>query len=159
MKKLLLLLSAFTLLFISCEEEENTNDENNSLEGTWLYTSRTVDGEAREIEECETNDTITFNNGTFTANYGYEEYVYNDTDYNDYTIECARYSNIGTYTTSGNSLTVSYDAYDNSTVNYNITGNILTVTFEGEEDDTEYYLETGNYRIIDVTVVETYTKQ
>ena len=132
-----------------------------------MLTSETKDGVSQELESCASDDKVSFNNGVFKSEYYYEVETYNEENQSwSYTCSDETEINLGTYTTNGNTLTITFPettsdegGADTSTVTYNITGNILTVTFENEEDDTEYYLETGNYRIIDVTVVETYTKQ
>ena len=153
MKKLLLLLATFTLLFISCEKD----DENASLENTWKLTSVSEDGESYSLDDCELQSFAIFSGSNFSSTFYYAEETYNtETDEWELTGECESASTTGTYTTSGNTITIIYDE-GTSTVNFSISGNTLTISktetetytdFDSQEEVTETY-----------TWTETYTKQ
>ena len=153
MKKLLLLLAAFTLLFISCEKE----DENASLENTWKLTSASEDGESYTLDECELQSIIVFSGSNFTSTYYYAEEIYNTETYQyETTGECITYSNSGTYTTSGNTITLTSDGETNSDF-FSISGNTLTVS--GSGSDT-YYDDDLQEEVTETwTWSYTYTKQ
>ena len=136
MKKLLLLLSAFTLLFISCEEE----DESHEIEGTWQLTSgSSIDGDETytyDIEGCEANTTFTFDGSTLTTNDFYSEEVYNEETQEYEDGECLSESFTESYSISGNTITV-----DGDSLTYTISGDTLTITYT-EEYEGETYTST-----------------
>jgi len=149
MKKLLLLLSAFTLLFISCEEEEEVNT---SLEGTWLLTSKTSNGEEWVLDDCELQSTAVFSENTFSMTNYIDVSIFNEETLIDTTEDCYALENIGSYSTLGNSITINYSLYEESytkTKIYNVLGNTLTLS--------ESYSETNFDEDLEEEVTETWT--
>ena len=135
MKKLLILFSIFTLLFISCEEEK----ESHEIEGTWQITSRTrtIDGE--EIytnnyvgESCEANDTMTFYGNTnevkFKTFWAPDEVDdYYETQEYEYS-NCIFETETLSYGINGNELSL-----DGITYEFRISGDTLTIIYSYEQ--------------------------
>ena len=154
MKKLLSLLVAFTLLFISCEEEEE--EVNTSLEGTWLLTSKTENGEDI-FNSCNENDIVIFDNGTFTSKY----YLYTTTTNEMGEIVAYECSDeqviiVGNYIINGNSITLRNDYLNDKIFTYSISGNILEKTFNESYTET---LNDNETREVEIIKIFTYIKQ
>jgi len=153
MKKLLLLLTVFTLLFISCEEEE---DENASIEGTWLLTSKTENGEEVALNDCELLSTAVFSVSTFSITYYYEEFIFSEEFLIERTGECITNGTItGTYNMGGDSSTINFSIDEENyieTITYDVSRN--TLTFRGSESFTYY----DNYLEEEITESRTWTE-
>ncbi|OGU59879.1 MAG: hypothetical protein A2V66_05105 [Ignavibacteria bacterium RBG_13_36_8] len=134
-KKSFLLLTTILLsvfLMTNCDTSEG---DTSLLVGTWILTSitethhgqiETIDPEAWGIEE-----TVTFSaDGTYARNF-----IYGDkTD-----------SYTGTWSTSGNNLTVNHQDGYSWTAPYNISGNKLTITMTDNDPETGTTTTTQEY--------------
>ena len=136
MKKLLLLLTAFTLLFISCEEE----DESHEIEGTWQLTSSSYiengTNYTEEIDDCEANNTINLDGNTITYNdfyYDGGEWILNGETWELEGAECISETESYTYSISGNTLNIEGDQET-----FVINGDTLTLTFDESSADETY---------------------
>ncbi len=95
MKKLILLLSVFALVFISCNSDDDNDSSQELLIGTWTYFQSFEDGVEILLDDCEKQETQVFNDdGTFTI-----------TEYDDFNGPCELEGTFsGTWVNSGNGI-------------------------------------------------------
>jgi len=78
MKKMILFLSVFALVFTSCSSDNDDDAPIDPLVGTWKYYKFFENGVEQTVSDCESEETFVFNSdGTFEYSY-FEE----DTDGN-----------------------------------------------------------------------------
>ncbi len=70
MKKLILLLTAFTFVFTSCSSDDDSSSSQDRLIGAWNYYKFFENGVERPLDPCETDETFdVLADGTFSAEY------------------------------------------------------------------------------------------
>ena len=70
MKKLILLLSVFALVFTSCSSDDDSSSSQDQLIGTWKYYKYFENGVEETLEPCENQDTSVFSaNGDFSGSF------------------------------------------------------------------------------------------
>ena len=133
MKKLVLLFSMITLVFMSCSSDDD-GGSNDSIVGTWKYYKYIENGVEEELDLCENEETLIFaENGDFTGM--------------DYMGNCILVDTFtGTWTSSGSIYSITSEGETNS----------AEVIFEG---NTFYIEDTYNNGIEDITSREVYIKQ
>ena len=131
MKNLLSMLLVFSFLFtIGCEDDDATESELNPLVGVWNMTSIVIESEGTTTIDADDdfNMVIIFNeDGTFS---------------NQGVVEGESHSESGTWSTSGNKLTVITEDVEEGTVtdiwDYILIGSSLSITFTETEDGGTY---------------------
>jgi len=139
MKHLFLFLMASTLVFTSCNKDDDNDSASNEekIVGTWQFTSESLNGVEVPVEDCELLDFYTFNEDNTGLN------TYNDCD--DTNIENI---DIFTYDVTGDRIEFSYEgndieSYEISTLN----GSTLSIKQSFEEQG------------VTLDVIVTFTKQ
>ena len=130
MRNLLSMLLVFSFLFtIGCDDDEAT-DETNPLVGVWNMTSIVIESEGTTTIDASDDFSIVliFNeDGTFS---------------NEGVMEGESHSESGTWSTSGNKLTVITEDVEEGTVtdiwDYILIGSSLSITFTETEDGGTY---------------------
>lgn len=70
MKKLILLLTAFTFVFTSCSSDDDNTPSQDPLIGAWNYYKYFENGVEEPLDPCETDETfVVLADGTFSAEY------------------------------------------------------------------------------------------
>lgn len=119
---MMVLTLVFGFMACSDKDEDLTGDKaKEALIGKWTFVSSTEDGENYDYEhECSSKkDYIEFqSNGTFRSIY-----------YDD---ECSEEVDTGTYSVSGNKLTVKGRDEGNNTFTFKLSGNELELEVEGD---------------------------
>lgn len=138
MKKLVLLLSVFALVFISCSSDDDSSSQD-PLIGTWKYHNYIVNGVEDTPTDCEMQETFVFSSdGTF-------DYTYYEEDFED---NCVLEESIsGTWTNDGNEI-----------YTQNIEGESYSQEL-GFEGNTFYYEDVYTFEGVTYTEREVYIKQ
>lgn len=95
MRKLILLLSVFTLVFTSCNNDDDNDSSQELLIGTWTYSQSFEDGIEIALSDCEKQETQVFSaDGTFMI-----------TQYDDFNGPCELDGTFsGTWVNAGNGV-------------------------------------------------------
>ena len=124
MKKLLYLL--FVLSILGCSSNDNSNDSN-SIEGSWNLISMTDCGNAQQLNSCDLQSYITFNNEL-----GESFRYYDDGGNFPCEIETEEFSYYAA-TNSSNTYAISFQG---GSLTAAVNGNILTIIEEYNASDT-----------------------
>ena len=144
MKKLILLLSVFTLVLTSCSNDDDTATSQDQIVGTWKYFKYLENGVEQTLDPCDTDETYIYDaNGGVTV-------MYYDLDGNNDCVLSDTFT--GTWVNAGNG------AYTLSANGFTETENI---TFEGNTHYYEYVYDNGtpNDTSDDVTERDVYVRQ
>lgn len=119
-------MALISLAFVACNKEENKEtpkEETHSIEGTWYFKSLVTNGEPETMNECGKQNNMTFSQGKWKAS-NYDQI--NEKG------DCENRSSEGTYTISGNTLTIKASGKENI-VTFSIIGDILTLSGKNEK--------------------------
>ncbi len=115
-KVITILFFASIMLACSSDDDNNTSTDGNIV-GTWKLEAQFLNGEDRNINDCQKNENVKFeSNGTVSYTY----YTYFSTNCNIDVIET------GTWVKNGNDLTITWDDADAGLAIYNL--NILELS-------------------------------
>lgn len=125
MKKLILLLSVFALVFTSCGSDDDSSQD--SFIGTWKYSQYFEDGVEYPLEDCEDLTTIVISsNGTYSV-----------TTYDDLGNGCeVDYTGSGTWDNLGNGTYSTTEDGETYVQQVEFSGN--TMSFEEVENGVTY---------------------
>ena len=115
MKKLILCLSVFVLVFTSCSSDDDS-DSQDSIIGTWTFHKSFIDDVEQTLTSCEMQETFTFNSDG-TVSYKYYEVIQDICELEE--------STSGLWANDGNS--------------------IYTLTIEGENSSQEITFEANTF--------------
>lgn len=125
LKKLFVVL--FVVVAFSCGKSEG--ESNDSIVGTWAVQSITSSGVVKDLDDCNKKTSMTFTETGFK-----DVYVETDSDG-----KCVSENTEGTYTISGNILTMTYKLVGEEEVKtktFVVEGNTLTTTEVEKEINT-----------------------
>lgn len=143
MKKILMILVVLPFIFASCSDDDD-DILKSDIVGTWVQES-VVPKEVKTNNEVATkaikDDIISYNQNNTEmfvfSDDGKITLIYDDGDYTE-----------GTYSLSGNKLTMSILGESNSTyINFSTYINLSGNTFKSDIDETEFYQEAIEYLI------------
>jgi hypothetical protein len=126
MKKIILCLLACTLIFTSCNDDDNDDTSTNqaNILGNWQLSSETSNGEATTLTDCELQDFLLFeSNGNLTNTYKYGD----NCEITETTIL--------TYSISGNNMTLNFEDESNTAEITTLNATSLTLKFVEEESE------------------------
>ncbi|BFP39446.1 hypothetical protein FGF1_02910 [Flavobacteriaceae bacterium GF1] len=138
-----------TTLPTSC----NSDDQGPSIVGTWLQASGTTEEFTNNVSDGMATDTIDANNFiriTFYADGTFDDLKsYSYTENGDVIVETS--TDVGTYSVSGNLLSVAYDGEGTQTVEFTLSGTQLGIAH------VEEFTENGNQKRL--VILTTYHRQ
>jgi len=126
---LLISLAIIMSLLYNCDKDENpTKPTVNELVGTWKLTKLTIiSSETTVISEAQLN----LMGAYWTIKLKSDNTFESDYNLDNHEIES------GTWNTSGNKLTVTFDSGGTDTFEYSLAGNVLTLEWTDVEDGVE----------------------
>ncbi|WP_288897092.1 lipocalin family protein [uncultured Capnocytophaga sp.] len=146
------ILAVVLLVFIGCSKKDDVS--NKDLIGTWVYESSTFDGVPevdepqdgyidKPLENCGVKRFYVFTENQVTSGHSVKYYGIDKVLY-----KCEIKYSKGTYSISGNTISVIWENKKGGSSTFSISGNKLTFTNTGKD-------ETGKTH----TLVETFVKQ
>lgn len=134
MKKVFIFCSIIALgLFASCSNDQNTEESENALIGSWQLVAEYDNNEPYELTTCELEQTI-----VFKADNSYQYISYSPTD--DEGSECAvdDYSTLGDWSITSKGKMMISDDYIEIEVNYTVSGDTFTMSYTDSDDGEDY---------------------
>ncbi len=120
--KQIILIALTLILGVGCKKDKDTEPELQLISGKWYL--ETENGVA--VSDCEKKSSVEFtNDGRFL----FEAYAI-------YDVDCELINGEGTYTQSGNSVTITLGTEPPATSTYSISGGILTVNSPNPDTGT-----------------------
>lgn len=137
LRTFIIFLAITALFFIDCKKDESTEPEDSGLVGTWNLTKLTVVSEGEPM--VLTGDIL-----SQMGAYWILKFKSDNTFESNYKLEAGPEYETGTWSASGNELSITFDSGGSETFDYTLSGNVLTVSWSDSEGGVEESL-TGEF--------------